>query len=101
MTGVAYLASHADGVILTVRAQPGARRNCVVGPHGAALKVAVMAPPDKGRANDALLKLLSEVLAIPQARLELISGPHSRDKKVLLKGMTLAGVAAVLAKAFV
>ena len=43
----------------------GARRSEVVGVHGGALKVAVQAPPDKGKANRAVVELLAEALGVP------------------------------------
>ena len=48
------LGQHAEGVILPVRAQPGARKARVLGEQAGALKVAVTAPPEDGRANKAL-----------------------------------------------
>ena len=46
---------HAEGATLAVRAQPGARKNAVLGEQAGALKVAVTAPPEDGRANAALV----------------------------------------------
>ncbi len=45
------LEGNAAGTILLVRAQPGARHNAVLGEHDGALRVAVTAAPDKGKAN--------------------------------------------------
>src|SRR5262249_41572423 len=45
------VAEHAEGCVLPVRAQPGARRAGVQGEQGGALKVAVSAPPEDGRAE--------------------------------------------------
>jgi len=78
-----------QGIILPVRAQPGAKRNCVVGGHGGALKVAVQAPPEDGKANDAILDLLRKSFGIGKQQIELVSGHTSRDKKFLLTGITL------------
>jgi len=78
-----------QGIILPVRAQPGAKRNCMVGEHGGALKVAVQAPPEDGKANDAILDLLRRSFGISKQQIELVSGHTSRDKKFLLTGITL------------
>jgi uncharacterized protein len=79
---------HADGCILSVRAQPGARRNGIVGEQAGMLKVAVTAPPDKGRANDAIVEVLAEALGLKRSQIDLVSGPTSRQKKLLVRGMT-------------
>ena len=52
----------ANGVVISVRAQPGARRTAIVGVHDEALKVAVQAPPVDGKANAALEEALAEWL---------------------------------------
>lgn len=78
--------AHAEGWILPVRAQPGARRNGVVGEHNGALKVAVTAPPEDGRANQALLDVLRAHLHLKRSEIELLSGATSRDKKFVVRG---------------
>lgn len=47
----------------------------------------VAAPPERGRANYAVLKLLAERLRIPAAELTLVSGRSGRDKVVELHGL--------------
>ena len=47
----------------------------------------VAAPPERGRANDAVLTLLAETLAVPRASVMLVSGGSSRDKIVELSGI--------------
>ncbi len=84
--------AHADGCIIAVRAQPGARRNGVVGEHHGALKVAVTAPADRGRANKAIEEVLAEVLGLKKAQVEMLSGATSRDKRFLLHGVTVEQV---------
>jgi uncharacterized protein (TIGR00251 family) len=78
----------ADGnVLLRVHVQPGAGRSAAVGRHGDALKVRVAAPPEGGRANDALLALLAATLGVKAAQLELVSGASSRTKRVKISGI--------------
>lgn len=83
-------------VRLRLRVSPGARRPAVVGRHGAAWKVRVSAPPEGGKANGAVLALLSETLDLPARDIELVSGASARDKVVLLRGVTDAEVEASL-----
>jgi uncharacterized protein YggU (UPF0235/DUF167 family) len=66
---------------------PGAARPGVVGRHGDAWKVRVAAAPERGRANEAVLELLAEALAVPRASVTLVSGSASRDKIVELSGI--------------
>jgi uncharacterized protein len=72
---------------LKLRVSPGARRPGIGGRHGDAWKVRVAAPPEDGRANDAVLELLARTLDVPRARLALVSGHASRDKIVVLDGL--------------
>jgi uncharacterized protein len=89
------------GVTLAVRAQPGAKKTAIVGIYGegatAQLKVAIQAPPLDGRANAALIAFLSRTFALPKNAVKLISGDLSRNKVVLLEGVTPAQVTRVLA----
>lgn len=82
------VADHAEGCVLPVRAQPGARRAGVQGEHAGALKVAVTAPPEDGRANQALVEVLRKELGVKRSQVELIGGQSSRDKRFLIRGMT-------------
>jgi uncharacterized protein len=81
---------------LAVRVSPGARRSELVGRHGGAWKVRVAAPPERGRANAAVVALLSEVLGVPRERVKLLAGASGKDKVVEIEGMTTAGVERIL-----
>jgi uncharacterized protein len=72
---------------LRLRVSPGAGRAAIVGRYGEAWKVRVTAAPEDGRANDAVLRLLADVLAVPRGALTLISGHSARDKIVELTGV--------------
>ena len=77
-----------DGtVVLRLHVQPGAARTAVVGAHGDALKVAVTAPADRGRANEAVLALLAEVLGVAVRDVALVAGRTSRAKRVAVRGL--------------
>ena len=81
------LQSHAEGLLLPLRAHPGARRPGVAGIREGALRVRVSESPEKGRANRALIALLSKVLDLPKSSLSLLSGEKSREKCVLVRGL--------------
>jgi hypothetical protein len=72
---------------LRLRVAPGAARPGIVGRHGDAWKVRVAAPPEGGRANEAVVRLLAETLAVPRDAVTLVSGHSGRDKIVELAGL--------------
>jgi uncharacterized protein (TIGR00251 family) len=82
---VIELVPHPEGTILPVHAQPGARRNAIVGVHGGALRVAISAPPEKGKANDAIVALLAAALGLKSTRVGLLSGATARRKRFLIR----------------
>ena len=83
------LEQRADGVVLPVRAQPRARRNGIAGVHGGRLKVLVTQPPEKGKANGAIIKVLAAELSLKSSRVCLLSGATSSQKRFLIEGATL------------
>jgi uncharacterized protein (TIGR00251 family) len=85
---VIELADHPEGVLLPIRAQPGARKAGVLGEHGGALKVGVTAPPQDGRANEAIVELIRELLGLKRSQVELVAGLKDRNKKLLIRGVT-------------
>jgi uncharacterized protein (TIGR00251 family) len=82
------ITDHPEGCVLPVRAQPGARKTGVLGEQAGALKVAVTAPPEDGRANKALLETLRDALGVKRSQIELLGGQTSRDKRFLIRGLT-------------
>jgi uncharacterized protein (TIGR00251 family) len=84
---------------LKLRVSPGARRPGIAGRHGDAWKVRVAEPPEDGRANEAVLRLLAETLDVPRASVSLVSGHASRDKIVSLEGLGQAQTELLLADA--
>ena len=86
------LARHSRGVILPVQARAGARSNAIRGEHDGSLKVAVTQVAEKGKANRAIIKLLSKALGIPRSTIELISGTTSASKQFLLHDTTASQV---------
>jgi uncharacterized protein len=81
------IVSHPEGSLLAVRAQPGARKSGVVGEQGDALKVAVTAPPEDGRANQAITELLRDWLGLKRSQVELAAGATNRNKQFLIRGL--------------
>lgn len=84
---------------LKLRVVPGARRDAVLAVHGDALRVAVRAVPEKGRANEAVVRLLASALAVPPGAVALVAGHGGRDKVVELRGLDAAEARARIAAA--
>jgi uncharacterized protein (TIGR00251 family) len=84
---------------LRLRVSPGAGRSAIVGRHGDGWKVRVTAPPEQGRANEAVLRLLATKLAVPREAVSLVSGHSGRDKIVELTGVGPALIERRLASA--
>ncbi len=72
---------------LRLRVSPGATGRSSIHRHGDAWKVRVAAPPERGRANEAVLRLLAERLDLPRTSLKLVSGDSAREKIVELDGI--------------
>jgi uncharacterized protein (TIGR00251 family) len=86
----------ADGCILPVRVHPGARRNGISGAHDGALKISLTTPPTDGRANDALIAFVAELLQVPRSRITLLTGATSRTKTLRIAAKSAAEVLAAL-----
>ncbi len=82
------LQPHAEGIILPVRAQPGARRDEVRGEQNQALKLAVTQVAEKGKANRAIVELLCKTLGLRKSQVELVSGATSAEKRFLIRQVT-------------
>jgi uncharacterized protein (TIGR00251 family) len=74
-------------IVLRVHVQPGAGRTTIQGRYGDAMKVSVAAPPQGGRANDAVAKLLAETFGLKVDAVSLVAGDTNRSKRFLLGGL--------------
>jgi uncharacterized protein len=75
---------------LRLRVSPGAARSHVVGRFGDAWKVRIGAAPENGKANEALIELLAETLDVPRSSIAIAGGQASRDKTVVVRGLSEA-----------
>ncbi len=91
------LKPHADGVILPVKASPGARENAIRGMHDGQLKISVTAAPEKGKANKAIIEVLARALKLKRGQIELIAGDTSAQKRFLVRDCSLEELTAKLA----
>jgi hypothetical protein len=63
-----------------LRVRPGGKKSAILGEHGGALRVGVTAPPERGKANRAVIALLAEALELPLSGVEIAAGETSPDK---------------------
>ena len=86
------------GAILRVKAKPNARRAGVLGVVNEHLVVAVCGPPERGKANEAMVTIVARWLGVPKRSFEIVSGAHARDKRVLVKSIACAQLRAMVEK---
>ena len=77
------ISDHPDGMTVRVHVVPGASRTEIKGRHGHAIKVRVTAPPEAGRANQAVIDLIEATVG---GRATIVSGEGSRSKVVRVSG---------------
>lgn len=77
-----------EGTILKIRVVPGARKSELAGEAAGRLKVRLMAPPVEGKANRELVRFLAARLGLKKNRLSLTAGERSREKSILLEGIS-------------
>ena len=91
-----FLTDTPAGAVLNLRIVPRAAKNAIQGEHGDALKIRLCAPPVDGAANAALIEFLSDAFSLPRARVQLLAGATSRNKRVLLSGCPSSMVRSIL-----
>lgn len=79
-------------VRIAVKAVPGARRDEIAGRLGDRLKVRVAAPPEGGRANEAICRVIAEALGIRARDVRVVSGHGSPEKVLEVAGVDEAAV---------
>ncbi len=84
------------GVRILVKIHCQAGRDRVDGVQAGRVKISVTAAPEKGKANKAVLKVLSEALGVPRSALTIVSGEASREKTVVAQGASIDAVRARL-----
>ncbi len=80
------------GATFSIKVHPRARKNAITGEIGDALKLALTAPPVAGRANEAVVEFLSDLLKVPRSSVSIAAGQSSRAKIVRVQGLSAAQV---------
>jgi len=86
--GDSFLRVTSQGVEISVKVVPGASRNRVAGLMGNSLKIALSAPPEKGKANQNVVDLLAKTLGIKRNAIDIVAGHTQPMKTVLVTGIT-------------
>ena len=77
-----------DGVTLSVKIHPRAKKNAITGILDGALKVSLTAPPIDGKANDACIEFFAKLLQVPRSSVTIASGQTSRGKLIRVSGLS-------------
>ncbi len=77
-----------DGILIPIRLSPRASKDALLGWNNDRLKISITSPPVAGKANAHLLKFLSRLLKVPRSNIRIKSGEKSRDKTVLIEGIS-------------
>ena len=85
MNDPAFLRRNVNGVTVELRVQPRARRTALE-TTGDTLKAAVTAPPENGKANDAVIALLAGEWRLPKSVFSVIKGASARNKTLSVAG---------------
>ncbi len=93
------LETHAAGVVLPVRAQPGAKRNGLRGVQDGMLKVTVTQVAEKGKATQAVIEVICDQLSLRRSQLTLLSGEISQQKRFLVQGVAIEELASRIEQA--
>lgn len=81
------------GCTIRLKVVPGSSRSAIAGWLGERLKVRVAAPPEAGKANEAVRRLLAEALGVPPRQVAIIAGESAPEKTVLISGVSADHVA--------
>lgn len=74
-----------SGYVIPALITPGSSQNAVRGEHDGRMKLAVSAPPEGGKANKAVKRLLADKLDISKSRIRIVSGQTSPKKEILVE----------------
>lgn len=81
-----------QGATFSVKVHPRAKKNAIAGEIGEALKLALTAPPVEGKANEACIRFLSELLDAPRSSITIAAGETSRLKVIRVHGLSAAQI---------
>ncbi len=90
------LGGEENAVLLPVKVVPGASRTRYLGEYDKRARIAVAAPPEKGKANKAVIALLADLLGVRKRDVTIVAGATSAVKTIRIKGVTVETVRTAL-----
>ena len=91
----AWCSDITGGVRLALQVTPNARKSQVIGPQEDVLKLRLQAQPIEGKANEALIRYLAELLDVPRSRIVITHGHTNRRKIVEVQDASLTADAVI------
>lgn len=88
----------AGGAVIAVKVVPGASRDKIAGILGDALKIATSAPPEKGKANQAVAAILAKALGLDRRSVQLLHGAANPRKEFLVNGLSAEAVRSLISR---
>lgn len=73
-----------EGLIINIRVSPNASKNEIIISDDT-IKLKITTQPLEGKANKAVIELLSKQLKVPKSNFEIVKGQTSKDKTILIK----------------
>jgi len=71
----------------SIKVKPNAKNDKFEFMGDGTIKISIKAPPKEGKANKYLIKFISKRFKIPTTKIKIISGEHSRDKRIQIEGI--------------
>jgi len=93
------IAASRDGIVIDVRVVPRARQSGAAGVRDGALLLRIQAPPVEGAANAEVIDILADLLGVSHRAVNILSGHHSRRKRVAVAGIAVDAARRVLEEA--
>lgn len=91
------LVVESQSVLLPVKIVPGASRTRYLGEWDGRARIAVAAPPEKGKANRAVIAFLAKLLGADRRSITLVSGEGSPLKTIRIGGIPADAIRTALA----
>lgn len=91
-----WLQPVSKGTLISLRIQPRASRNEIIGEQGGSLKIRLTSPPVEGAANKLCCEFIAKICGVPKRDVTIQSGEKSRNKKLRVSGLSPGQVQAAL-----